>query len=295
MNTFEFVIRRVLRAVGIVNERNHLHVASQQTHYLSEAEDMLGKIAWKDVADVPELAEEYWKIKEIESQQASLQDDITGIEATNQRLNAERDELELESENSLAAITLKKTEAMRRAISQMHDVELSRGAAELTKKKYSGLRIKLKVLTDEATSEAEISAVQAQMNELKLDYARDKKKVEALAENIRATEAEVAQIEQEIESLRTDARARMAEMMNKVSRSSKLVADYTARIGSLEANKRALATKIGAFLAANYKSTDPDLAPILRKYRNILSKIDALRSSIGRRRLLAGRNPIDGS
>ena len=57
MNTFEFVIRRLLRSLGVVNERNHLHIASQQSQYLNEAEDMLGRIAWKDVADVPELSE----------------------------------------------------------------------------------------------------------------------------------------------------------------------------------------------------------------------------------------------
>jgi hypothetical protein len=79
-------------------------------------------------------------------------------------------------------------------------------------------------------------------------------------------------------------------MMNKVSKSSKLVADYTARIGSMETTKHSLCFKIGGFLSANSRSTDPDLKPVIKKYRNILSKIAELRVSIHRHRLLAGRD-----
>ena len=126
------------------------------------------------------------------------------------------------------------------------------------------------------------------MDALKLEYAKNKREIETLTEKIHATEAEVARIEEEIEALRTEARTRMAEMMNRVSRSSKMVAEYTARIGSLESTKRELASKVGAFLSANYRSSDSDLKPVVRKYGNILNKIQALRVSIRRHRLIAG-------
>jgi len=228
-----------------------------------------------------------------ENQQQALKEDIHGIETTNADLTTERDQLELDSENSLASITARKTDVMRQAISQMHDVETSRGTAELTKKKYSGLRIKMKLLTDDGASADEIQAVQSEMDTLKLAYAKDKSQVEALTEKIHATEAEVARIEEEIESVRAEARTRMAEMMNRVSRSSKLVAEYTARIGSLESTKRALASKVGAFLSANHRSNDADLKPVVRKYSNILGKIQALRLSIRRHRLIAGRDTVE--
>lgn len=289
MTTFEFIIRRMARSVGISNERNHLRIASQLTHYLTEAEDLLGRIAWKDVADVPELGEEHWKIKEIENQQDRLEQEIYGIESTNDKLTTKRDALELESEERLATISTKKADAMRDAISLMHDVETSREAGALTKKKYSGLRLKLKVLTETGGDPDEIASVRAAMDELKTQYAVDKRGIAELTEQIREAEEKVGKIEGEIDALRQEARKRMAEMMNKVSKSSKLVADYTARIGSLDATKKALSYKVGSYLSKNANSTAPEIQPVLRKYRNILNKIAQLRQSIRYHRILAGR------
>lgn len=281
------------RSFGVANERNYLRVASQLTHYLSEAEDLLGRIAWKDVGDVPELGEEHWKIKEIEAQQDRLEEEIRGIEATNEKLTAKRDALELDSEERLAGISEKKTEAMRVAISLMHEIETSKAAGALTKKKYSGLRLKLKVLSEAGGDPDELASVQAAMDVLKSQYAIDKREIADLTEKIRAAEEVVGEIEGEIDSLRREARGRMAEMMNKVSKSSKLVADYTARIGSLDATKKALGFKIGTYLSKHANSGSPEIQPVLKKYRNILSKIAQLRQSIRYNRILAGREGHD--
>ena len=293
MTTLEFIFRRLLRSVGISNERNHLRIASQESHYLTEAEDLLGSIAWKDVADVPELAEEHWKIKEIVAEQEKLEKEITGIEATNEKLTRRRDELELELEEQLAAITAKKTEVMREAIGTMHELDSSREAAKLTKKKYAGLRMKLKALSADGASPDEIEQVEKAMDELKQQFALDKKRIAEFTATIRGSEERVAKIEQEIETSRNEARQSMAEMMNKVSKSSKQVADFTARIGSLEANKKTLCYQVGAFLSANHANSDADLKPVIRKYRNILSKTAQLRQSIKYHRILGGRDSKD--
>ncbi len=289
MNSIEFILRRMARSVGLANERNHLRVASQLTHYLSEAEDLLGRISWKDVADIAELGEEHWKIKEIENQQDRLEGEIRGIESTNDDLGTKRDELELKSEEHLTEISEKKTEAMRVAISLMHEIEISKAAGNLTKKKYSGHRLKLKVLTESGGDPTELAAVQTAMDTLKSQYAIDKRNVADLTEKIRAAEEIVDTIEKKIDTLRSEARQKMAEMMSKVSKSSKLVADYTSRIGALDATKKALGYKIGTFLSKHANSIEPELQPVLKKYKSIFLKIAQLRQSIRYNRILAGR------
>ena len=280
----------MLRSFGFANERHQMRIASQESHYLNEAEDMLGRIAWKDVGEVPELAEEYWKIKEIGLQQEKLEAEIKGIEEANEALTDKRDTLEFDSEDKLNAITGKKTESMRKAIEQMHELEASRTAAALTKKKYSGLRIKFKLLDQEGAGPDKTTPVVRAMEKLKVQYGEDKKRITDLTNEIHGAEVRVQQIEEKIEIIRNDARKKMSEMMNRVSKSSKQVADFTARIGALEVTKHALCYKIGCFLSANYKSGDADLQPLMRKYRNILAKIQQLRQSIHYRRILAGRD-----
>ena len=114
-----------------------------------------------------------------------------------------------------------------------------------------------------------------------------------LAAQVKQVETEVAKIEKQIAGRRDEARESMAEMMNRVSKSSKLVAEYTSRIGALESERKALAYRIGSFLSANFRSSSPTLRPILRKHRNLLGKIDNLRQSIHYHRVLAGRSHGD--
>ena len=54
MNTVEFIIRRTLRSIGIANERNYLRIASEQSQYLNEAED----ISLATIAAIVEKMEE---------------------------------------------------------------------------------------------------------------------------------------------------------------------------------------------------------------------------------------------
>jgi len=150
--------------------------------------------------------------------------------------------------------------------------------------------MKMKVLTESGASADEIAGTSAQMDELKAQYAIDKRKIAELTEKIHGAEEKVSLFESRIEEVRAEARGNMASMMHQVSKSSKRVADYTARIGALDVTKKNLSYRVGAFLSRNADSDDPDVKPALKKYKNILSKIAQLRRSIRYHRILAGRD-----
>lgn len=290
MNTLEFIIRRAARAVGLCNERNHLRVASQQAQYLTEAEDLLGRIAWKDVEDVPELGEEYWKIKGMFAEQDKLKAEISELESTDDNLTARREKLESNSDRLLTEANTEKTTIMRKAIALMHNVESAKAEAELIKKKYSGLKLKRASVVESEGMTPEVTEIDSTMASLKTAYSKQKKEGLELSQTIEKSEQRVAELDASIEQIRKEARNSMSQMMGKVTKSSKVVADFTAQLGALDSDMKLLFFKVGGFLSANARSNSADLQPVLRKHRNILGKIKALRKSINRHRILAGRD-----
>ena len=62
---------------------------------------------------------------------------------------------------------------------------------------------------------------------------------------------------------------------------SALSADISAKIGSLQNSKNALANRIGRYLSQNIESPSHEIRSVLSKHRALTSKIRYFRQSIG--------------
>ncbi len=289
MNTFSYIVLRIARSFGIKGDRDRLLAARRESTLLSEAENLLGQMAWNDAEEIDELSEEYWKIKELQAQDVKFAAEIKGLESENERLMIEHDRLEEKLEDEIAVLADQKAEKMQEALSLMHQAEERKSDAELTKKKFTGMKTKYKVFVDSGESQEQLSEIMNTLHELKEQYAKEKKEIAGITDEIHRLEEEANGIEDEIGEVRERARERLTAMMAEVGKSSNLVARHSAKIGAISRAKKDLMYQVGAFLSVNAESPSPEIRRALRKHRQMLSKIATLRRSIRYNKILSGR------
>lgn len=289
MNTFGYIVRRMARSFGFKNERERLVAARRETTLLCEAESLLGQLTWEHTENIEDLSEEYWQIKEIDSKQKKLHDEITECEKENAKLHEAHARLEEEIEREINELSRKKSEKMQEALKLMHQAEEMRDVAEQTKKKFSGIKTKYKVLAGEGGNKEQLDSVVTELRKLKETYVIDKQHVAEITARIQHLEADAAKVVEEIERCRTDARKRLTTMMSEVGKSSSMVAKLSANIGALNRTKKDLIYRVGAFLGINADSKSPEIRKVISKGRGLISRISTLRRSIAFNRLLAGR------
>ena len=86
--------------------------------------------------------------------------------------------------------------------------------------------------------------------------------------------------EKKLKDLKLNSRDQISVAMNKVSKSAKLVADYSAKIGAIESARKEIYLEIGSFLSTNENSNNPQITEVLDKNKLILDKIKGLKKSI---------------
>ena len=289
MNTFGYIVRRLARSFGFRNERERMVVARREAQLLSEAENILGQMAWEHTENIEELSNEYWQIKEISAKQITLSEEITLYEAENRRLQEEHDKLEAQIESQIEAMNQRKAEKMKEAMQLMHQAEEKRHRAELTTKKFSGTKTKYKVLSQQGGEKSQLDEVLQSLQKLKEIYAGQKAEIQANSAEIQQKEQEAAEILEEINQCRSKAREQLTAMITEVGKSSNLVAKRSAELGSLSRTKKQLIYDVGTFLSINSESKNPEIRKVLNRAKGLISKIKTLRRSIAFNNLLSGR------
>jgi chromosome segregation ATPase len=289
MNAFGYIVRRLARSFGLRNERERMVVARREAQLLSEAENILGQMAWEHTENIEELSDEYWQIKEISSKQITLSEEIRLHEVENRRLQVEHDKLEAQIEAQIEILNQRKADKMKEAMQLMHQAEEKRHKAELTKKKFSGAKTKYKFLSQQGEEENQLEEVLKSLHNLKEIYAGQKAEIQANSAEIQQKEKEAADIVEEINLCRNDARERLTAMITEVGKSSNLVAKRSAEIGALNRTKKQLIYDVGTFLSINSGSKNPEIRKVINHTKGLIAKIDTLRRSIAFNNLLSGR------
>lgn len=289
MNAIGFTIRRVARSFGIKNEMNRRMAITRELQLLAEAEGLLGRIAWRDSENIQEIAEEFYQISDLEAEAKTLRKEIRELEKENDRLLDEQEELESSLERQISALTSAKSKAMQRTIAWMNEIENLKIDAEITRKKYSGMKLRLKSLIGAEGAEEDLETSRNNLIRLKEEYAAETQEIVGKQNRVKETEEEITDLEDRIAATREDARARITTLMNEVGKSSNLVARYGAKLGSIEKTITDLTYGVGSFLSNNADNPTPEIRKVIHKHRSLVSKLSTLKSSIRFNRILAGQ------
>ena len=289
MNVLGFAIRRVARSFGLKGELNRRMAITRETQLLAEAEGILGRAAWRDSENIQEIAEEFYQVRGLEAEAAAVRKEIRILEKENARLRNDQEELEESLEKQLTKLAAEKSKEMQRTIALMNEIENLKIDAEITRKKYSGMKLRLKSLIDSSAAEEELDAVRRSLLTLKENYASETKQIVDKHAEVKDSEARITHFENQIASSRESARSRITSLMNEVGKSSNLVARYGAKLGSIEKNISDLTYSVGSFLSKNSDNPTPEIKSVIHKHRGTISKLKALKSSIRFNRILTGQ------
>jgi len=289
MNTLGFVIRRIARSFGIKNELNRRMAITREMQFLAEAEAILGRAAWKDSENIQEVAEEYYQVQQLESQSEKLRVEIAKLEVENERLLIQQENLESSLENRINTLTQEKSTTMQKAIALLNDIENLKIDAEITRKKYSGMKMRLKSFVETGADPEEIEEVTAKLAQLKEEYGDETNLMIEKQVGVRSCEAKVAELEKRVAATREEARQKITALMNEVGRSSNLVARCGAKLGAVEKKISDLTFEVGTFLSNNADNPTPEIKRVVQKHRGIVSRLNTLKTSIRYNRILSGQ------
>ena len=290
MNSIGFFFNRVAWQFGIRRERARWGAVNRETQILSEAEDLLGKLAWRDVRDIDDLSGEYWQIHDLQTRQEELRAETRRLTEKNEALQTQLDEIEGAHDAGFAELKEKKSRRMEEALGVMQALEQHKEWKETTKRKFLTLRAKVKVLGKQDTDmSAEIEKTRASMNRLKAEFAEDMAEIEKKTAEIEKIEAEVTEIERQLSEGRAKLKEETGTLTSEISKLSKQIADISAKIGSLENEKGEFYYQVGHFLSQNLDSKEGAIRAVLKKHRPLVSRIAYFRRSIAFNQRLARR------
>lgn len=293
MNAFGFFFRRLAQQVGFRRERQRWGAVNRETQILSEAEDLLGRLAWRDVKDIEELSGEYWQILDIHEQQEKLREETREADARCEDLKSQFNERKWAHEDSVEEMKQRKAQATERALELMREIEQIRQWKEETKRKFVNLKTKVKVMQRHEGESGDISddlqRTESQMDRLKDEFAKDLAEIQRKTDEVEACEREVEDLEEKIQHGKKHFKESNAGLQTEVGRLSKKVAELSARIGALENTKSEYFARVGHYLSNNLQSRDPLIRDVLRKHRPLVSRIAYFRRSIAFNQQLARR------
>lgn len=281
MNRLQYFTKSLAARFGVVAPRHYLRTATEESIQLKEAETIIGKMAWRDLEGVEELATEYWRIRQLDTEHDKLEEELRAVkteldgmedrgltpdaelsaqlEAVRHRLETERDGL---------------TEKLQALQDRIH-------RAELVRKRFNGLKLKLTVLKGENAPEETLAAIRNDLQGTKSTYSDLAREVENIRGDVRLLEDKVKGIQSEEDNVlgRINERERAhARLISSVSRRS---IEITARLAIIEGEKNELFGTIGHILRSErdhesdaYKSVIRKFSPIIRRARDLCSSIE---------------------
>lgn len=287
MNRFQFILRRMVARFGLVAPRHYLRTATEESLMLKEAEVLLGKIAWRELESVEELTNEYWRIRQLDTEQVKLEAKLEEARIAMTKVQEDADAPETIFTAQLEEVQARLENERNNLATKLKSLQSIIQETEQVRKKFNGLKLKLTVLKCEDTSETELAKVRADLQSTKQTYADLARDVENLRGEIALQEEKVNGIETEEDGLRSRLSHRERNLTRNISDVSRRLIENNARMGVLESEKAELFTTIGRTLRSGAMGESEAYRNVLQKFHPIITRARNLAKSIEFNRRLA--------
>ena len=287
MNRLEYFARRAAAKLGVVAPRLYLRNASEESILLKEAETLIGKLAWRELEKVEELTNEYWRIRQLDSEQNKLREEIETTTEEMKRVQEAASQPEVQFSPQLARIGSFLELEREKLAAKLKATQDMIQAAEGVRKKFNGLKLKLSVLKGENADEATLNGVRQELQDVKNQYAEMAREVENLRSEVNLNERKIKAIESEMENLRARVSLHERNLTREVSDASRRLIELNSRVGLLESEKSELFGIIGRILRVGRESGSDAYRDVIDQFAPIIQQANALSRSIEFNRRLA--------
>ncbi len=287
MTSSRYYIARFAQAFGYFRKNQRMADAASEMHLLREAEAQLGALVWVKVENIDELSVEYWNLRKFIKQRDIIREKLAGCQARLDQAHEERSTVlnnapEVHQELFDERITL---------LTELETLARSRDEivteAREVRRSYEGLKMKLEVLTKEASSNEEIGRIQSRLTELKVRFSNLKMQRVEIGEEIDKGDAKVDHVDSQLNEKKKDRRVNASEAFQVIGDGNKEMSILRAESAVLDTQMRQLYAEIGRFVS-RHAGEHPACAKAVSANQGLVDVMRALRRSIALNHRLAG-------
>ena len=287
MNRIDYATRMIAARFGVVAPRHYLRNATEEAILLKEAEVLVGKMAWRDMENVEDLTAEYWRLRQLDTEERKLKEQVEINRSEHERVK----ELATKPETVFSA----KLEEVQARLESEREILTDRlqalqeeiKGAEKLRRRFNGFKIKLSVLKAEGARPEELEVVRGQLQILKGQYGEVARQVEGLREGIRLMEEKVRAIESEEANVRGQVSHHERILTREVSEVSRRLVETNSRLAVIEGEKKELFGAIGKYLCRGRQPDTAETKEVVRRLGPLVIRARGLAKSIEFNRRLA--------
>ena len=104
MTTLEFILRRLMKEIGLCNRLHHSKKVSKLSQKLIQSEINLGGIIWREISDITELDDSYHKLKSLVNKEEDIRLSHKNKLKENKLLRGEAESMEDEADQKIKSL-----------------------------------------------------------------------------------------------------------------------------------------------------------------------------------------------
>jgi chromosome segregation ATPase len=289
MTTARYIVARIAQAFGVVFRSHHATNAAAELHLLREAEEILGRLAWKDLENLEDLSVEYWNLRKLDKEHTELTGELATASGILQQSHDERASLMEKVTESTRDLVVEREALVEKSERLDSERDMVLAEARAVKRRHDGLKAKLDVLTEEGHKTDEITETNEELAQLRKRFKLLRDRRNKLAARIEEIDASIEELDARIEKRRKSMREEALGSFQNIGKANRNISTSRAELGNVENEMISLYCEIGRYLCAH--GDEPECKEILRPHRTLLGQMKALRVSINCNNKLAGREP----
>ncbi len=291
MTTTRYFIARIALAFGYFQKSQRMGDAASEMHLLREAETQLGIAIWEKVEKVEALSVEYWNLRKLVKERDDIQEKLAACQARLDQAHEERSNIL----NMVPEGNQELLDERAKLLSDLETLSMRRdqivAEAQEVRRSYTGLKMKLEVLTDEphrsTADQMEIDKVKSQLRELKNRFAELKQMRLEISQESASGDLKLDQLDEKLNENRGGRRLLASEAFQVIGEGNKEISTLRAESGVIDTRMRQLYAEIGRYVSHNTR-TDRACAAAAASHHGLVDVMHALRRSIVLNHRLAG-------
>lgn len=291
MTLSRYYLARFAQAFGFFRKNQRMADAASEMHLLREAEAHLGYLVWEKVDSIEELSVEYWNLRKFIKEKNDVRARIEACQGRLDKAHEERASLL----NSTPEVQQDLIDRRTALLADLEGLARDRDAviveAREVRRSYEGLKMKLEVLTKEASAGGkpaeEAGAVRTRLVELKARFSELKELREHIGKQIEEGDAKVDVVDQQLNEKKLARRGQASEAFQIIGDGNKDMSVLRAESALLDTQMRQLYAEIGRFVSRHAGTHEPCSRAVAAQH-GLVEVMRALRRSIALNHRLAG-------
>jgi chromosome segregation ATPase len=291
MTSSRFLVARFAQAFGYFRRSQRMADAASEMHLLREAEAYLGAAIWEKVENIEALSVEYWNLRKLIKERDEIRAKLAACQERLDKAHEERSTLLNNTPEENQELLEERTELLTELETLAHQRDQIVADAREVRRAYVGLKMKLEVLTNEASDgnshQEQIPKVKTRLMDLKTRFSELKHERIRIGEAIETGDAKLDIVDEKLREKRQQRRVEASGAFQVIGDGNKEISILRAESGVIDTRMRQLFAEIGRYVSRN-ANQDPECAAASVSLHGMIEVMRALRRSIALNHRLAG-------